>query len=163
MHNKDPSDKFIKPIWSTPVTIMEGSDIEELFEEVYKSLLKRFEMTSEKLEKSNYIFKRITEMTYHCHMIDLVRGNHGLKHPNGCTINTVSSIPKMNMSSASNGQSLLHSILMQLEHILNASRSSNRLLSNTTGMGLNFQLRTHTGKRQNPNVELNVYFSEKRI
>ncbi|XP_057299543.1 uncharacterized protein LOC130630167 [Hydractinia symbiolongicarpus] len=120
-------------------------------------------MTSEKLKKSDYIFNRITEMTYHCHMIDLMRGRSWFKTPEWlqkkhCIIN-----PKNE-----DEQCFKWAVIAAL-HFDSIGAHPERIsklkpfVEQYNWSGIEFPTpNTHWKKfeRQNPNVALNVYFSE---
>ena len=74
-------DEAIKPIWSTPHIITLGSDFEEVLEEMYQKILNDYEIVSQALNKSNFVFIRIMEMTYHCHKVDMIRGSSYIDLP----------------------------------------------------------------------------------
>ena len=61
---------------------MPGSDVEEEVELILKRVLEQYEIVSNALKKSEYIFYRIVEMSYHGHKIDLNRGSSYIKSPN---------------------------------------------------------------------------------
>ena len=60
---------------------MEGTDLNDVYEDIYEELLQQFETVQSKLNKSDYIFRRIYEMTYHCHKVDLIRGSSYIDLP----------------------------------------------------------------------------------
>ena len=70
-----------KPIWSTPHVIMEGTDHKEILAEMFRVILERYEIVSQALEHSDFVFVRIVEMTYHCHKVDMVRGGSYIELP----------------------------------------------------------------------------------
>ena len=78
---KDPNDIIEKPIWSYNYVIMEGTDLNDVYEDLFESLLQQFEIVQSKLNKSDYVFHRIYEMTYHCHKVDLIRGSSYIDLP----------------------------------------------------------------------------------
>ncbi|XP_057296306.1 uncharacterized protein LOC130625271 [Hydractinia symbiolongicarpus] len=97
-------------------------------------------MTSEKLKKSDYIFNRITEMTHHCHMIDLMRDEQCFKW---------AVIAALHHNEIKNDPQHISKLEPFVEQY------------NWSGMAYPTP-NTHLKKfeRQNPNVALNVYFSE---
>ena len=79
---RDGSDETEKPIWSSPPhTVMEGTDMEEVLDEMRTYLLQQYEMISNTMESSDYVFIRVVEMTYHCHRVDLNRGGSYIELP----------------------------------------------------------------------------------
>ena len=78
---KDANDIIEKPIWSENHVIMEGTDLNDVYEDMYEELLQQFETVQSKLNKSDYVFHRIYEMTYHCHKVDLIRGSSYIDLP----------------------------------------------------------------------------------
>lgn len=52
-----------------------GSDLEDKLDEMVRDILQRYDVLSQRLDSSDYIFHRIIEMYYHCHKVDLVRGS----------------------------------------------------------------------------------------
>jgi len=78
---RDGSDETEKPIWSLPHTVMEGTDMEEVLDEMRTSLLRQYERILNTMESSDYVFIRVVEMTYHCHRVDLNRGGSYIDLP----------------------------------------------------------------------------------
>ncbi len=77
----DGSDEYTTQMWSTPHVIMEGTDIEELLDEMRVSLMRQYEKILNTMEASDYVFVRVVEMTYHCHRVDLNRGGSYIELP----------------------------------------------------------------------------------
>ena len=59
---KDQNDIIQKTIWSENYVIVEGTDLDEVYEDLYESLLQQFQIVQCKLKKSDYVFHRIYEM-----------------------------------------------------------------------------------------------------
>ena len=78
---RDGSDETEKPIWSSPHVIMEGTDLEEVINEMRIYLLRQYEKILNTMEASDYVFIRVVEMTYHCHRVDLNRGGSYIELP----------------------------------------------------------------------------------
>ena len=78
---KDANYIIEKPVWSLNHVIMEGTDLNDVYEDINEELLQQFEIVQSKLDKSDYIFRRIYEMTYHCHKVDLIRGSSYIDLP----------------------------------------------------------------------------------
>ena len=81
MSRKDDKDIIEKPVWSLNHVIMEGTDLNDVYEDLCESLLQQFEIVQNSLKKSDYVFRRIYEMTYHCHKVDLIRGSSYIDLP----------------------------------------------------------------------------------
>ena len=60
---------------------MEGTYLNDIYEDLCEELLQQFEIVQSKLEKSDYVFHRIYEMTYHCRKVDLIRGSSYIDLP----------------------------------------------------------------------------------
>ena len=78
---RDGSEEYETQIWSSPHTVMEGTDMEEFLDEMRVYLLRQYEKVINTMEASDYVFVRIVEMTYHCHRVDLNRGGSYIELP----------------------------------------------------------------------------------
>ena len=159
----------LMPLWSSNQVIMEGSDLHEMIDDMYQVILKRYELTSEKLRKSDFIFHRITEMTYHCHKVDIVRGSSYIDLPEWvkkkhCCIN-----PK----NENDDECFKWAIIAAIHHkeIRKDSQRTSKLEPysdryNWTGIKFPTPInQCRKFERQNPSIALNVLYieAEKRI
>ena len=79
---RDRSEETTKNIWSNPPhVIMEGSNLEEVLDEVRTHLMQQYKRISKTMEASDFVFIRVVEMTYHCHRVDLNRGGSYIELP----------------------------------------------------------------------------------
>ena len=87
-------DGLQKPVWSSSHVITEGSNLTELIEEMYRTILSTYETVSLALNSSNYVFDHIVEMSYHCHKVDLVRGGSYIELPDWVNVKKCAINPK---------------------------------------------------------------------
>ena len=74
-------DVIIKYPKSDPITVLQGSNIGKVINEVYNTLKKSFEKISNALDSSDYIFNRIISVDVDIHEIELIRGGSYIELP----------------------------------------------------------------------------------
>ena len=169
MSTKDPNDIIKKPIWSENQVIMEGTNLDEVYEDLYESLLQQFEIVQSKLNKSNYVFHRIYEMTYHYHKVDLVRGSSYIGLPDWvkekhCCIN-----PK-NLNDDKCFQYAVVAVLHHPEIANHPERIGNLepFINRYNWAGITYPTQSNQWsnfEKQNPTIALNILYieGEKRV
>ena len=78
---RDGTEECGKAIWSTAHIILIGTDFDEVKAEMYQEILRQYEIVSQALDSSDFVFIRIVEMTYHCHRVDMDRGSSYIDLP----------------------------------------------------------------------------------
>ena len=162
---RDGSEGTEKPTWSTPPhVIMEGSDLEEVLDEMRTSLMRQYERIINTMEASDFVFIRVVEMTYHCHRVDLNRGGSYIELPEWvknkkCCINPKNEGDDECFKWAVTVALHYKEIGVHPERILKIKSYADRYNWN----GIDFPIPNNQWKKfenQNPNIALNILVIE---
>ena len=160
VHIQDENDKCIKGLWSNNFNIMMGSNLEEIADELIRDLLAKYEILSQKLDSSSYVFRRIFEMSYHSHRGGLQRGSSYIISPNWLAVKKAVINPKNE-----DEQCFKWAVIAALHH--KEINSHPERITNLTYYdrynwdGIKFPTPSNQWskfERQNPEVALNVLF-----
>ena len=143
---------------------MEGTDHEELLAEMFREILRQYEIVSQALEDSDFVFVRIVEMTYHCHKVDMVRGGSYIELPEWVKLKHCCINPK----NIDDNECFKWAVTVALHHqeIGNDPERISKIkpyVDKYNWAGINFPTPRNQWKKfekQNPNVALNVLYIE---
>ena len=79
-------------VWSDNVSIMRGSDTDDIIRELFKSFLRNYQEELKIIKGSDFVFESVELMDYKLHRVRLRRGGSYIKSPEwllhkGATIN----------------------------------------------------------------------------
>ena len=80
--SKDSNETRIMHTWSDNIEIMIGIETDNIIDEFFKSLLQKYQASSEKSQKgSDFFYDRVDLLYYHLHKISLKKGNSYIDSP----------------------------------------------------------------------------------
>ena len=79
--SKDTGEARTIYVWSDNVSIMRGSDTDDIIRELFRSFLHNYQEELKMIKGSNFVFESVELMDYKLHRVRLRRGGSYIKSP----------------------------------------------------------------------------------
>ena len=161
LHNSDGGiiTKFPK---SNPITVLHGSNIREIINEAYKTLIQSFERISNALDDSDYLYYGIVSLDVDIHEVELTRGNSYLKLPEWIANKKAVINPKNEHDDECFKWAVIAALHHgEIEHHAERINNLKPFVSRYNWDGIKFPATTNQiskFEKQNPDIAVNVLF-----